>query len=110
MLRVLSIDAHDGKRTTTELYSHLIIGTVCTCEDLISTIIFFIISCLKGTYTTLHTWDFDFWETAMQQEGKYSQQKLHSRQAELHITLSNVKKQILYGLNSLTKFGEWFCI
>lgn len=49
-----------GKTITSELYSQLIIGTVCTSEDLIYTIISFATSCLQGTYTELDTWDFDF--------------------------------------------------
>lgn len=99
-----------GKMTTSELYSHLIIGTVCTSEDLTHTIISFITSCLQGIYNTLDTWDFGFWETAMQQESNWNQQKLHYEQIKLHIKLSNVKKKILYSSNSLTKFEGWFCI
>ena len=57
-----------GTMITSQLYSHLIIGTVCTSEYLIYTIISFIASCLQGTYSALDTLDFDFWETAMQQE------------------------------------------
>lgn len=57
-----------GNMITSELYGHLIIGTVCTSEDLIYTITSFITSCLQGTHSALDTWDFDFWETAVQQE------------------------------------------
>lgn len=57
-----------GKMITTELYSHLLIGTVCSSKDLISTIFFFITSYVQGIYSAYGSWGFNFWETAVQHE------------------------------------------
>lgn len=59
-----------GKMITTELYSHLLIETVCSSKDLLSTPISFITSCVQGIYSAFGNRSFNFWETAMQHESK----------------------------------------
>lgn len=57
-----------GKMITTELYTHLLTGAVCSSKDLMSTIISFIASYVQGIYSAFSSWSFNFWETAMQHE------------------------------------------
>lgn len=56
------------KMITTELYSHLLIETVCNSKDLLSTNISFITSYVQGTYSAFGSCSFNFWETALQHE------------------------------------------
>lgn len=88
-----------GKMITSELYSHVII-TICTTEVLIYNIISFITFILFLLLLSIFR----------AQESNKNYQKLHHEQIKPYIQLSNIKKQIMYSSNPLTKFGGWFCI